>query len=79
MAQAITHGTPESALPNSSDSKTASSPQYTSRLADPYRSVLLLKFALLNILAFALLAVAWSQGYIARVCLLYTSPRPRDS
>ena len=34
-------------------------------LKDPFRSVLLLRFILLNIIAFSLLGVAWSQGYVA--------------
>ncbi len=37
------------------------------RINDPYRSLLLLRFTLLNVLAFALLGVAYSQGYVHRV------------
>lgn len=36
-------------------------------MVDPYRSVLFLRFALLNVLAFALLGAAWRQGYIDTV------------
>jgi hypothetical protein len=36
-------------------------------LTDPFRSLLLLRFSLLNIIAFSLLGVAWSQGYVDKV------------
>lgn len=34
---------------------------------NPYRSLLLLRYILLNVIAFALLGVAWSQGYVHKV------------
>jgi len=34
---------------------------------NPYRSLLLLRYTLLNVVAFALLGVAWSQGYVHKV------------
>lgn len=34
---------------------------------NPYRSLLLLRYFLLNVVAFALLGVAWSQGYVTKV------------
>lgn len=37
------------------------------KINDPYRSLLVLRFSLLNVLAFALLGVAYSQGYVHRV------------
>jgi len=37
------------------------------KLANPYKSVLLLRYALLNVVAFAMLGVAWSQGYVNKV------------
>ncbi len=37
------------------------------RSSDPYRSVLMLRFALLNVLAFALLGAATIQGYVGKV------------
>lgn len=35
--------------------------------SDPYRSLLILRFALLNLFAFALLGVAYTQGYVHKV------------
>ncbi len=35
--------------------------------SNPYRSLLLLRYFLLNVVAFALLGVAWSQGYVHKV------------
>ena len=40
---------------------------YVKSIADPHRSLLLLRFILLNLFAFALLGVAWSQGYVQMV------------
>ena len=34
---------------------------------NPYRSLLMLRYILLNVIAFALLGVAWSQGYVHKV------------
>ena len=34
---------------------------------NPYRSLLVLRYILLNVIAFALLGVAWSQGYVHMV------------
>lgn len=39
----------------------------TSKSRNPYRSLLLLRYVLLNVVAFALLGVAWSQGYVHKV------------
>ena len=41
--------------------------QTTSSTRNPYRSLLLLRYILLNVVAFALLGVAWSQGYVHKV------------
>jgi len=49
---------------NSSDSGLQT---YFKAVRDPHRSLLLLRFSLLNLLAFALLGVAFSQGYVAKV------------
>ena len=38
-----------------------------SKARNPYRSLLLLRYTLLNVIAFALLGVAWSQGYVHKV------------
>jgi len=38
-----------------------------SKISDPFRSLLLLRYTLLNVLAFSLLAVAYSQGYVAKI------------
>ena len=38
-----------------------------SKARNPYRSLLLLRYILLNIVAFALLGAAWSQGYVHKV------------
>jgi uncharacterized membrane protein (DUF485 family) len=40
---------------------------YVKSIADPHRSLLLLRFILLNLFAFAMLGVAWSQGYVQMV------------
>ena len=37
------------------------------KVRNPYRSLLLLRYLLLNVIAFALLGVAWSQGYVHKV------------
>ena len=37
------------------------------KVRNPYRSLLLLRYLLLNVVAFALLGVAWSQGYVHKV------------
>ena len=37
------------------------------KLRNPYRSLLLLRYILLNLIAFALLGVAFSQGYVHKV------------
>jgi len=37
------------------------------KISDPLRSLLLLRYTLFNVLAFSLLAVAYSQGYVAQV------------
>ena len=39
----------------------------TSKTRNPYRSLLMLRYILLNVIAFALLGVAWSQGYVHKV------------
>ena len=39
----------------------------TKKVRHPYRSLLLLRYLLLNVVAFALLGVAWSQGYVHKV------------
>ncbi len=38
-----------------------------SKTRNPYRSLLLLRYILLNVVAFALLGAAWSQGYVHKV------------
>lgn len=38
-----------------------------SKARNPYRSLLLLRYILLNVVAFALLGAAWSQGYVHKV------------
>jgi biopolymer transport protein ExbB/TolQ len=38
-----------------------------SKISDPFRSLLLLRFTLFNVMAIALLAVAYTQGYVERV------------
>jgi len=38
-----------------------------SKTRNPYRSLLMLRYILLNVIAFALLGVAWSQGYVHKV------------
>lgn len=45
----------------------ASLQSYFKSIRDPHRSLLLLRFSLLNLFAFALLGVAWSQGYVHKV------------
>lgn len=37
------------------------------KTSNPYRSLLLLRYILLNVVAFALLGAAWSQGYVHKV------------
>jgi len=37
------------------------------RIHNPYRSLLLLRYTLLNVVAFVLLGIAWSQGYVHKV------------
>ena len=37
------------------------------KISDPLKSLLLLRYTLLNVLAFSLLAVAYKQGYVERV------------
>jgi len=61
MAQVIA----DTARANRSDSSFTQS-LYTA-INDPHRSLLLMRYALLNIFAFALLGVAWSQGYVDKV------------
>ena len=62
MAQAYSeanaHSENDGALHNNVGRKT---------LRNPYRSLLLLRYVLLNVVAIALLAVAWSQGYVHKV------------
>lgn len=64
MAQALAsaHGTSDSQLTTATTLGTLGKV-----LTDPFRSLLVLRFSLLNIVAFALLGVAWLQGYIATV------------
>ncbi len=45
----------------------ANSSHSTHKARNPYRSLLLLRYLLLNVIAFALLGVAWSQGYVHKV------------
>ena len=47
----------------------SSEEQYDSKpkSQNPYRSLLLLRYILLNVIGFALLGVAWSQGYVHKV------------
>ncbi len=52
-------------IENSRSAATRPSSESTTR--DPFRFVLVLRFALLNLIAFALLGVAYSQGLIDRV------------
>ena len=40
---------------------------YVKSITDPHRSLLLLRFILLNLFAFAMLGVAWTQGYVQMV------------
>lgn len=42
-------------------------PWLAGKLSDPNRSLLLLRFGLLNLLAFSLLGVAYAQGYVHKV------------
>ena len=41
------------------------------KVRNPYRSLLLLRYLLLNVIAFALLGVAWSQGYVHKLSLIH--------
>ncbi len=50
-----------------SQSNISGSDSLAAILKAPLRSLLLLRFILLNLFAFSLLGVAWSQGYIAKV------------
>ena len=46
--------------------ETGTSPGASAAGQNPFRSLLLLRFALFNLATFALLTVAWTQGWIAR-------------
>jgi hypothetical protein len=60
MAQVIASDAPASATRSLAN-------RFGTRSSDPYRSVLVLRFALLNVLAFALLGAATIQGYVGMV------------
>ncbi len=60
MAQVITDVTPEPGVGQSAG-------RTNTKVQNPYRSLLLLRYLLLNVFAFALLGVAWSQGYVHQV------------
>lgn len=66
MAQAYGNANTE---PNTSSIDTASlgTDKGLGKLRNPYRSLLLLRYILLNLIAFALLGVAFSQGYVHKV------------
>lgn len=64
MAQALANATHAGKGQEGSDSGLKS---IVSVIKDPLRSLLLLRFLLFNLFAFALLGVAWSQGYVAKV------------
>ncbi len=63
MTQAYSNA--ETQSPESSGQKTNG--KLLSSSNNPYRSLLLLRYFLLNVVAFALLGVAWSQGYVHKV------------
>ncbi|MEM7257774.1 MAG: MotA/TolQ/ExbB proton channel family protein [Pseudomonadota bacterium] len=64
MAQALASATHTSDSQATTGNKIKS---IASAIRDPLRSLLLLRFLLLNLFAFALLGVAWSQDYVAKV------------
>jgi hypothetical protein len=51
--------------PNASQAQSART--LLSKISDPFKSLLLLRYTLLNVLAFSLLAVSYTQGYVQRV------------
>jgi len=63
MAKAYSGTDSQSLHGNQSDEKSNSAP----KARNPYRSLLMLRYILLNVIAFALLGVAWSQGYVHKV------------
>lgn len=63
MAQAYTNAD----SPNFGADQTEDQKKNASKARNPYRSLLLLRYILLNVVAFALLGVAWSQGYVHKV------------
>lgn len=50
-------------------SETGTNPGTSAAGQDPFRYLLLLRFALFNLAAFALLGMAWTQGWITQVVL----------
>jgi len=55
------------ASPSADESSIEAQRRTASSTRNPYRSLLLLRYVLLNVVAFALLGVAWSQGYVHKV------------
>jgi len=51
--------------PNASQAQSART--LLSKISDPFKSLLLLRYTLLNVLAFSLLVVSYTQGYVQRV------------
>jgi len=58
---------PHTADPAVAQSTDQSATTKAGKVRNPYRSLLLLRYLLLNVVAFAMLGVAWSQGYVHKV------------
>lgn len=63
MAKAYSHTDSQSLHAHQAEDQRISAP----KARNPYRSLLMLRYILLNVIGFALLGVAWSQGYVHKV------------